>query len=335
MMTKSTLGIVSVLAFVAALITQAVAQQTARYDGPIIDMHLHAYSAWSETSIPQCSTELVFLPRDPQNPYDVDDLADCDSPLQSATTDEELMRRSLQIMERFNVIGVTSGELEMVQRWEAAAPSRIIPALESGGEVPPESIRNWVADGKIRVLGELTFQYNSLSPSDSVPDSYFALAEELDLPVGLHMGLGPPGAAYFYNEKYRMRLSDPLLLEESLLRYPRLRLYVMHAGWPMLDHMLGLLLAHPQVYVDIALINWMIPRKEFHTYLKRLIDAGFEKRVMFGSDQAFWPEAMTVAIESIQSAEFLSTEQKADIFHNNAARFLRLSEEEIARHHGR
>ena len=56
---------------------------------------------------------------------------------------------------------------------------------------------------------------------------------------------------------------------------------------------------------------------------------------MFGSDQMEWPETITLAIEAIQSADFLTEEQRADILYNNAARFLRLSEEEIARHHGR
>ncbi len=40
------------------------------------------------------------------------------------------------------------------------------------------------------------------------------------------------------------------------------------------------------------------------------------------------------AVDAIQSADFLTPEQKADIFYNNAARFLRLSEEEIAKHRG-
>lgn len=47
-----------------------------------------------------------------------------------------------------------------------------------------------------------------------------------------------------------------------------------------------------------------------------------------------WPEALEVAIQSIESADFLTEEEKRDILYNNAARFLRLSEEEIARHHG-
>jgi len=38
-----------------------------------------------------------------------------------------------------------------------------------------------------------------------------------------------------------------------------------------------------------------------------------------------WPEAVDVAVEAIESADFLSTEQKRDIFYNNAARFLRLA----------
>ena len=62
---------------------------------------------------------------------------------------------------------------------------------------------------------------------------------------------------------------------------------------------------------------------------------GFVKRIMWGSDQLVWPRAIEVAIETIQNAPFLSEEQKRDIFYNNAARFLRLSKEEIARHHGR
>ena len=45
--------------------------------------------------------------------------------------------------------------------------------------------------------------------------------------------------------------------------------------------------------------------------------------------------AIEIAIATIENAPFLSEEQKRDIFYNNAARFLRLSEEEITRHHGR
>ena len=100
----------------------------------------------------------------------------------------------------------------------------------------------------------------------------------------------------------------------------------MHAGWPMLDDLIALLWAHPQVYVDTGVIDFAIPRAEFHRYLQRIVEAGFEKRVMFGSDQMNWPKAIDFAVESITSAPFLSEEQKRDILYNNAARFLRLDQ---------
>ena len=40
-------------------------------------------------------------------------------------------------------------------------------------------------------------------------------------------------------------------------------------------------------------------------------------------------------LSQILRADFLTEEQKRDIFYNNTARFLRLSQEEIARHHGK
>ena len=49
--------------------------------------------------------------------------------------------------------------------------------------------------------------------------------------------------------------------------------------------------------------------------------------IRIGSDQMIWPETIGMAIEAIESADFLTEEQKRDIFYNNAARFLRLDEE--------
>lgn len=107
----------------------------------------------------------------------------------------------------------------------------------------------------------------------------------------------------------------------------------MHAGYPMIDDLLALMYAHPQVYVDVAVICYVIPRPAFYDYLMRIVEAGFAKRAMFGSGQMNWPGAIEVGIEAIETADFLTQEQKRDIFYNNAARFLRLSEEVMARHH--
>jgi predicted TIM-barrel fold metal-dependent hydrolase len=103
-----------------------------------------------------------------------------------------------------------------------------------------------------------------------------------------------------------MKLANPLALEGVLVRHPKLRLWVMHAGWPLADEMVGLLYAHPQVHVDVGVIVYAWPRPEFYGYLKRLVEAGFVDRVLFGSDQMIWPEGLERAIESIEEAPFLT-----------------------------
>lgn len=159
------------------------------------------------------------------------------------------------------------------------------------------------------------------------------MAERLDIPVGIHVGNGPPGAPYYGSGNYRAKMHSALSLEEALIRHPKLRIYAMHAGWPMLDDMLATLYTHPQLYVDLAAICYFVPTKEFYFYLERLVNAGFEKRIMFGSDNMLWPGTIKIGIDNINNAPFLTSEQKRDILFNNAARFLRLSPAEIKRMH--
>ena len=128
-------------------------------------------------------------------------------------------------------------------------------------------------------------------------------------------------------------MQSALTLEEVLVKHPKLRVYIMHAGYPMLDDLLALLFSHPQVYVEISMLANVEPRPAFYRFLKGIIDGGYGERVMFGSDQMVWAGLIEPAIEGVENAPFLTAQQKRDIFYNNAARFLRLSKEEIARHH--
>jgi uncharacterized protein len=309
---------------------------------PIIDMHLHANSFDVGKGASVCTNEqkLSFRGWDPKEPIVFEQLMRCPSPLQSASTNEAVMRESLALLERYNIWAVTSGPLERVKAWRAASPKRIIPAVafDSNSHSPAE-LRRLVAEGSVAVFAEISAQYRGLSLADQSYEPYFALAEELDIPVGVHLGEGPPGGAHVLGgstaSPYRADLTSPLQLEKVLVRHPKLRLYVMHYGSPLVDEMIALLFSHPQVYVDIACNNWAFPREHFYGQLKRLIDAGFEERIMWGSDQMIWPKVIETAIKTVEEAPFLSEKQKRDIFYNNAAHFLRLSSEEIAKHHGR
>ncbi len=317
----------------------------ARAQQPIIDMHLHALPIDFQGPPPQiiCSPFAFFPAWDPQSSWreqfsKIGEHPGCDNPITSPTSSHEVMTQTLAILDEYNIIGVTSGSMSMVEEWRAAAPERIIPGLmfpPVDQSPSPDDIRNWHEEGRISILSEVVIQYQGLEPDDPTFEPYLTVAEEADMPVGIHIGTGPPGAPYLAFPEYRARMHSPLSLEEPLLRHPKLRIYVMHAGWPMLDDMLALMYAHPQVYVGVGVISHVLPTAEFHRYLRRLVEAGFGNRIMFGSDQMIWPETIKVAIASIESAEFLSDKQKRDIFYNNAARFLRLPEDEIARHHRR
>lgn len=333
---KSLSSVVAVLALHAA----ASAQETRP---PIIDVHLHAQSATDQGPpplafcLPVRSWPAVERGSEwPEAFLQFQKEPTCTEPIWSAESDTELMDRTLAIMEEYNVIGVTSGA--RLAEWQAAAGDRIIPGvLFSGGPDAPsvDTMRTWFERGQVQVFSEVTIQYRGLEPGDETFEPYLGLAEEMDVPVGIHIGTGPPGAPYLGFTRYRARLHSPLLLEEVLLRHPDLRLYVMHAGWPMLDDLLALLWAHPQVHVGVGVISYALPPAEFHRYLRRIVEAGFGDRVMFGSDQMVWPDALEHAIRSIEEAPFLSEAQKRDILYNNAARFLGFTEEVIAGHHGR
>jgi predicted TIM-barrel fold metal-dependent hydrolase len=275
---------------------------------PVIDMHMHVYGTderW-KLRIPNPITKQPMV----------------------ATNEEAHRDATVAQMDRHNVVkAMISGDDYPVQlRWKEKAPDRFIVgyALEDPTKVDLNFIRTEAKAGRLEAIGEMAPQYEGIAPNDPVLEPIYALAEELDLPLAIHVGPGPPGAPYVGSPKYRMALSNPLLLEDVLVRHPKLRLYVMHAGWPMIDQMIGLLYAHPQVYVDLGVIDWTQPRAEFHRYLRRLVEAGYGKRIMFGSDQMVWPEAIGLAVDAINAADFLSREQRADIFYNNAARFLRL-----------
>jgi predicted TIM-barrel fold metal-dependent hydrolase len=279
---------------------------------------------------------------DPAKPFDFSAQATCKVTVKSPATDAEVMADTVAQMKRFNIVrGAIAGDRPVVATWMKAHPDRFLPAANFfvDQNAPPASraveLEKRVKSGETRLFAEITPQYRGLSPDDPSLEPFYAMAERLDVPVGIHMGYGAPGGPYWIYPKYRASLGNPLLLEDLLVRHPKLRVYVMHAGMPFTDETIALLYSHPQVYVDISADNWGVPRAEFWVHLKRLVEAGYGQRVLFGSDQMVWPQSIEAAVDSIESAPFLSESQKRDIFYNNAARFLRLTKDEIARHHQR
>jgi len=298
---------------------------------PVLDVHVHAMDADFPGVAPMCPNTSKFTASDPKTKEEPFGWVkeEC-TPELYPSAPGQYMKDVLAEMERLNVTAVVFGDPKSVQKWKDAAPARVIPGtsfsngLTPGQRLPLDELRKHFTQDGFKVMGEIGLQYEGISPSDPSVDSYFALAEELDIPVAIHMGTGGSGRANLSVPKFRGSMGDPLLLEGLLSRHPKLRVQVMHAGYPMIDNMLTILQANSHVYVDVAGLIWSYPIKEVTRYIQRLVEAGFEDRVLFGTDQMIWPKLMAYSISIIQNADYLTPQQKRDILYNNAARFLRL-----------
>jgi uncharacterized protein len=147
-----------------------------------------------------------------------------------------------------------------------------------------------------------------------------------DIPVFFHTGFGGPNPQEGFAPKFRISLSDPLLLEDVAVRFPKLKIVIMHMGWPFSDHALYMLFAYENVYLDTATVNWLLGKKLFNRMLEEAVDTVGSDRILFGSDQMVWPQMITPAIKSIRDAPFLSDQDKRNILGENARRLLKIAD---------
>ena len=301
------------------------------YTGPIIDMHLHAFPADGNGPAPNviCPGIAANLKYDSKEPWPavlgrMMQEPPCDNPIQGPATDEEVRNQTIEYMKKYNVRGVLSGTTDEIKKWQAAAPGLFIPGLGLNirrDEMTPEEISRLFDAGEMEVLAEVTNQYSGVLADNPDFAPFWKVAAEKDIPVGIHIGVGPPGAPHLYPD---FLVQSPLRVENVLRQYPTLRIYLMHAGYPFLEDLKALLYLYPQLYIGVGVLQIALPREEYYRFLGALVTSGFIDRIMFGSDQMNWPGAIEEGINAINHAPFLSVEQKQAILHDNAVRFLRL-----------
>ena len=302
-------------------------QTTVKKHLPIIDVHVHAMKVNPAFAVDMCPWFLSSMPGGDPNEAPPSFLnTDCATPLKAAKSDKEFQDSLVATMNRLNITIVAMGDPQILRNWQKEAPGRVIPAIgiSSSKDMSVVAFTDSLSSGFYKIMAEVAPQYQGMSPSDTSLDAYFAAAEKLNIPVGIHMGTGGNGMANITQPKYRASMGNPLLLEDLLARHPKLKVWVMHAGYPMIDNMIALMGANAYVYVDVAGMIWSYPLAEVNRYIKRLVQAGFEKRIMYGTDLMVWPKLLETSLGVIMNANYLSDDQKRDILFNNAVRFFRL-----------
>ncbi len=278
------------------------------WDGPVIDMHVHAWPSGEDGG-----------PEKPKNK------------IANQKTLASLIEHNI-------VLAATSGPQDFLDAWYEADPDRlmlapIFPCI--GGKNPTfyqhDCFKNgedfpditWLeaqyVSGKYQLMGELYNQYAGVPYNDPRMDPYYELAQRLGIPVAFHTHSGPPRTAAGCCPDFRMANGHPFLLEDVLIKYPKLKVMIMHANPLVYPEVLDLLGQYPKVYVDISPWQMFYTRKKFHMLLQAYQDAGLVGRIMFGTDNHDYPKAF----EAYESAEFLSKRQLEGIFCENAERFLR------------
>jgi hypothetical protein len=241
--------------------------------------------------------------------------------------DKEVLDIMLATLKNNNVVkAIASGSLMTIRNFQMADPERIIPALdypdEQNNPLPDTvSFIQYFQEKKFSVFGELGLQYEGKTLTDPELEPYIAICERMGIPIALHTGMSFPNTTYTCCPKFRTSLGNPQLIEEVLVKHPKLKIQLMHLGFPYLQETKAILNVYPQVYADIGAIDWLRPIPEFYSYLKSFIEGGFGKRIMYGSDQMAWEDAIPLSIKNVENAPFLTEAQKQDIFYNNAAKF--------------
>lgn len=176
---------------------------------------------------------------------------------------------------------------------------------------PVEELDRLVRDQGFRGL-KLYPTYQHYYPNDAMIYPLYAKAQELEIPVLLHIG-----SSVFAGS--RLKYGDPIYVDDVAVDFPDLILIQSHSGRPFwYDKAFSLARIHENVYMEVA----GLPPQRLLNYfpeLERIAD-----KVIYGSD---WPGVPTIK-ENLQAFKglMMSEDSKKKILGENAARLLGIAD---------
>ena len=190
--------------------------------------------------------------------------------------------------------------------------SRLLPFASidpNSSERPVDELEELVRNQGFRGL-KLYPTYQHFYPNEAKIYPLYAKAQELEIPVLLHIG-----SSIFTGA--RLKYGDPIYLDDVAVDFPKLKLLQAHSGRPFwYEKASALARIHENVYMEIS----GLPPQNLLTYFPDL--ERIAHKVIYGSD---WPGVPTfkeniVALKGLN----ISEDAKDKILGENAARLLKL-----------
>lgn len=161
------------------------------------------------------------------------------------------------------------------------------------------------------------------APNDRSAYPLFEELQELGVPAVFHTGQTGIGAGLPGGGGIKLRLSDPMLLDDVAADFPGLTIIMAHPSFPWQDSALAVATHKANVYIDLS--GWS--PKYFPPQLVRYANSLLQDKVLFGSDYPVIPPDRWLADFA---ALDIKDHIRPKILKDNAIKVLGLAKEENA-----
>ena len=203
----------------------------------------------------------------------------------------------------------------------ARHPDALIPFASvdpNDGESAVARLRDLVAAGARGLKLHPTLQ--GFAPNDRAHYRLYQAAGELAVTVNIHTGQTGIGAGLPGGRGFKLRLSDPMLIDDVAADFPSLTIVMAHPSVPWQDSAISIATHKSNVYIDLS--GWS-PRY-FPPQLVRAANGPLRRQVLFGSDYPLLtPDRWLSDFEALE----IKPEVRPLILKDNAVRLLRLAPE--------
>lgn len=171
------------------------------------------------------------------------------------------------------------------------------------------------------------YPHGGFYPNDRALYEAYELAQSKGLPVLIHSGIKA-------QRTQRMKYNDPLYIDDIAVDFPRLKIIIMHAGYPWVEEALILSHLNENVLLDLTFLDVLsctYDRPLMREVTKRAVKVLGSEKIIWGSEgehlglEAFSDEGLTrvlKCLEQLHSYDFLSERDRENILCHNIFRLL-------------